>query len=74
MAIINNKKSNTLLSGTSGNDTIRNIWWDEYDSYGGSDVTINTGAGNDYIHTSGCDMKPLDKTVRQNARTSHSVD
>ncbi len=38
-------KSNTLLSGTSGNDSITN--------YGGSNVTIDASAGNDDIYNSG---------------------
>ena len=59
MAVINNTKSDTLLSGTSGNDTIRNggYWVDSGESYlsyhdGGSKVTISTGAGNDKIYNS----------------------
>jgi hypothetical protein len=50
MAKINNTLSNTLLSGTSGNDSIQNggswdgTWYD-----GGSNVTINTGDGNDEV-------------------------
>lgn len=49
MAVINNTKSNTLLSGTNGNDTIQN--GGRYD--GGSYVTINAGAGNDYVFNGG---------------------
>ena len=41
MAIINNTKSNTLISGTSGKDSIYN--------YDGSNVTIDSGAGNDTV-------------------------
>ena len=46
---IKNTKSNKLLSGTSGNDTIQNGgWWYENSVWtnhnGGSNVTINTGA------------------------------
>ena len=56
MANIKNTTSNTLLSGTSGNDSIQNGWYD-YDKdklvSGGSKVTINAGAGNDSIDNSG---------------------
>ena len=45
MDIIYIKKSDTLLSGTSGNDTILS---DVYTSC--SRVTINTGAGDDYVY------------------------
>ena len=44
-ATIINWNSNTLVSGTSGSDTI-------FDNFGES-VTINPGAGNDYISLSG---------------------
>ena len=40
MADIFNEESNTLLSGTSGDDSIRND---------GDSVTIDAGKGNDYI-------------------------
>ena len=50
MAEIYNDKSNTLLSGTSGDDSIQNGWWDDYWHNGGSNVTINGGTGNDYIY------------------------
>ena len=43
---IGNFKSNTLLSGTSGNDSIAN-----YNL--GKSVTINAGAGNDSIYNDG---------------------
>jgi len=43
-----NTKSNTLISGTSGNDTLRN--GTGYSKKGGNRVTINGGAGNDNIH------------------------
>ena len=45
MAEIYNEKSNTLLSGTSGNDSITN--------HSGNNVTIDASAGNDYINNSG---------------------
>lgn len=52
MAVIYNLTSNTLLSGTSGNDDIVNggynsswVWHS-----GGNNVTINTGAGNDSVY------------------------
>ena len=54
---IRNTTSNTLLSGTSGNDTIQNggYWADSGYSYetwhdGGSNNTIYGYAGNDYIN------------------------
>ena len=51
MAEIYNTKSNTLLSGTSGKDYILNGgWWNDSSHNGGSNVTINTGAGNDYVY------------------------
>ena len=43
---IENQTSNTLLSGTSGDDSI-------YNDYSGDSVTINAGAGNDSIYTYG---------------------
>ena len=50
MANINNTASNTLLSGTSGKDSIQNGgWWDGGRHNGGSYVTISAGAGNDTI-------------------------
>ena len=50
MAEIYNDNSNTLLSGTSGDDSIQNGgWWNDTRHDGGSNVTINTGAGNDYV-------------------------
>ena len=50
MAEINNDKSNTLLTGTSGDDSIQNggYWSDSWHD-GGSNVTINAGAGNDDV-------------------------
>ena len=54
MAEINNTLSNTLLSGTSGDDEINNGgWWNDSSHSGGSNVTINTGEGNDYVWNSG---------------------
>ena len=60
MAVINNTKSNKLLSGTKGNDTIQNggSWIDSGNYYytwhnGGSNVTINSGAGNDSVFNRG---------------------
>ncbi|MBO4780730.1 MAG: hypothetical protein J5497_08850, partial [Selenomonadaceae bacterium] len=58
MAEIYNNKSNTLLSGTSGDDSIKNGgYWYENGDYtwhdGGSNVTINSGAGNDSVYNSG---------------------
>ena len=51
MAVIDNEKSNTLLSGTSGDDSIKNGgYWDGDRHDGGSNVTINAGAGNDYVY------------------------
>lgn len=48
MAQIYNTKSNTLLSGTSGNDDIRNGGrWDYSYHDGGSKVTISGNEGND---------------------------
>lgn len=52
-----NTNSNTLLSGTSGKDTIQNgLNTGLYDGTeqisGGSNVTINSGAGDDSIHAS----------------------
>jgi len=54
MAVINNTKSNTLLSGTSGNDSIQNggYWYKNgvfTGHYGGSNVTINSGEGKDSV-------------------------
>ena len=50
MAEIYNDKSNTLLSGTSGNDVVLNGgWWNDSWHNGGSFVTIAGGKGNDYI-------------------------
>ncbi len=54
-----NTNSNTLLSGTKGNDTIDNgehggqfgSWW--YKENGGKKVTIFGGAGNDLIYNTG---------------------
>ena len=50
MAEINSILSNTLLSGTSGDDFIQNggEWSDSFHD-GGSNVTINTGEGDDSI-------------------------
>ena len=48
MAVIYNYESNTLLSGTSGDDSIRNQF--------GNRATIDAGAGNDFIHNSGSDV------------------
>ena len=48
MATINNTLSNTLISGTSGKDT---IW-----SVRGDYVTINSGAGDDSIRSSGSNV------------------
>ena len=61
MAEINNTNSNTLLSGTSGDDTIKNGgWWYENgvwtDHYGGSNVTINSGAGDDSAENYGSEV------------------
>ena len=54
MAEINNTLSNTLLTGTSGDDSILNGgWWDDSHHDGGSNVTITTGAGNDYVDNYG---------------------
>ena len=61
MATITNSKSNTLLSGTSSNDTIYNggyyndSWHD-----GGNKVTISAGAGNDDILNHDCDSVTID--------------
>jgi len=44
---ITNTKSNTLISGTSGNDTLYN--GTGHSNRGGNKVTINGGEGNDYI-------------------------
>ena len=52
MAKIFNTNSNTLISGTSGNDTIRNGGENFFNGYwfeGGSKVTISAGKGHDYI-------------------------
>ncbi len=46
MAVIENYTPNKKLSGTNGNDYVRN-------SSSGSSVTINTGAGNDSVYNSG---------------------
>ena len=61
MSVIHNTKSNKLLSGTKGNDTIQNggFWyengvWTRHDS--GSKVTINAGAGNDYVDNNDGDL------------------
>ena len=53
MVDIYNTRSNTLLSGTSENDSIRNGGWFDGSgmAYGGSNVTIVGGAGKDYIHS-----------------------
>ena len=58
MADIYNTASNTLLAGTSGNDSIKNGgYWYEDSNYiwhnGGSNVTINAGKGNDSIYNGG---------------------
>ena len=58
MAEINSTLSNTLLTGTSGDDSIQNGgYWYENGDYtwhdGGSNVTINSGAGNDSVYNSG---------------------
>ena len=58
MAEIRNTTSNTLLTGTSGDDSIQNGgYWYENGDYtwhnGGSNVTINSGAGNDSVYNSG---------------------
>ncbi|MBR3498298.1 MAG: hypothetical protein IKO05_04820 [Selenomonadaceae bacterium] len=58
MAYIYNTASNTLLSGTSKADSIQNggVWDGSY-HYGGSNVTIDAGAGNDSIqNNSGSDV------------------
>ena len=47
---ISNTKSNTLLSGTSGNDTINN---GNYQQIGGKNVTIKAFGGNDNISNNG---------------------
>ena len=54
MAEINSTLSNTLLTGTSSDDSIQNGgYWYENGDYtwhdGGSNVTINSGAGNDEV-------------------------
>ena len=58
MAEIYNDKSNTIISGTSDDDTIRNGYYDEdtwyeggsnFTTTGGSNITINGSAGNDSI-------------------------
>ncbi len=47
---INNEEGNTLLSGTSDNDTIQNGgYWDGNWHYGYSYVSIDAGAGNDSV-------------------------
>ena len=53
MAYIYATKSNTLLSGTSGNDTITSSYWtgNNYKVY--SNVTMRGGAGDDYIFNIG---------------------
>ena len=51
MAKIFNTNSNTIISGTSGNDTIKN-GGENFSGYwfeGGSKITIKAGKGNDYI-------------------------
>ena len=54
MAVIYNEESNTLLAGTSGDDTIKNGWQDDEGWHdGGSNVTIDAGAGNDDIENHG---------------------
>ena len=59
MAEIYSTLSNTLLSGTRGDDIIKNGGWLHYDEPseewhdGGSNVTINSGAGNDYVYSIG---------------------
>ena len=50
MAEINNTLSNTLLSGTSGDDSIRNGWYEKSDVSGGNYVTIIASDGNDFIY------------------------
>ena len=53
MAEIFNTESDTLLSGTSGDDTIQNGgYWDDSSHDGGSKVTIDGGAGNDESYNS----------------------
>ena len=54
--VIKNTKSNTLLSGTKGNDSIQNggLW--DVDHDGGSNVTINADAGNDEIDNYGSNV------------------
>ena len=49
MATIENTASNTLLAGTSSNDSIFNGDWLGIDYSGGSKVTIKGGAGNDRL-------------------------
>lgn len=51
MANISNTRSNTLISGTSGNDSIYNggYWSDSYHN-GGNRVTIKGGSGDDYLY------------------------
>ena len=53
MAEIYNDKSNTLISGTSGDDTIKNGGYWAGSWHYTSNVTINTGAGNDYVYNLG---------------------
>ena len=50
MATINSTLFNTLLSGTSGDDSIQNGgWWNDSSHGGGNNVTVNTGEGKDSI-------------------------
>ncbi len=61
MAEIYNDKSNTLLSGTSGDDSIQNggYWYEGNEEIwhdGGSNVTINAGAGNDSVENYGSEV------------------
>ena len=51
MAVINSTLSNTLLSGTSGDDYIANGYYDSSDTWhdGKSKVTIDADAGDDTV-------------------------
>ena len=59
MAEINNTKSNTLLSGTNGDDSIQNGYYNSSRNRheGGYNVTIDGDAGNDYISNYGDNSK-----------------
>lgn len=62
MAKIYNSNSNTLVSGTSGKDTIQNGGYDKSGVYqsAGSYVTIQAGAGNDSVSNNGGDNVIID--------------